>query len=113
MNTHFFSSAVSTIGRKVAPALLAASTLFGTLGFSSVASADERVVVAAPGPRVVVEPAVGGPIFVHRHRRVYVEPTYYGPTWFSGYGRGLGWGGYRGWGGFHGGGGGFHGGGRR
>ena len=52
MNTHFFASAV---GRWVAPSVLAASTFCGAMGVSSVASAQERVVVAAPVPRVVVE----------------------------------------------------------
>ncbi len=98
MNTHIFSA----FGRSVAPALLAASTMLGSLGFSSVASAQERVVVAAPAQEVVV----GAPVIV-RHRHALVSPYYYGgyfgPAWRGG------WGGYRGFGGFHGGG--FHGGG--
>jgi hypothetical protein len=38
MNTHLFAS----VGRWVAPLIVAATTFVGTLGFSSVASADER-----------------------------------------------------------------------
>jgi hypothetical protein len=113
MNTQIFSA----FGRSVAPVMLAASTLLGTLGFSSVASAQERVVVAAPAPVVVAAPqpvveevVVGGPRF---HVGPYVTPYYYGPGYARGYyGPGFrGYAGYRGWGGFHGGG--FHGGWRR
>ena len=51
MNTCIFAS----VGRRIAPALLAASALCGTVGFSSVASAAEVVVVA---PRPIVEKVV-------------------------------------------------------
>jgi hypothetical protein len=123
MNTYIFSAFGRTVARTFAPALLAASTLFGTLGVSSVASAQERVVVAAPaGAPVREEVLVGAPVVVHHRRRVpYVAPWYYGPSWGGYYGPGFrgygGWGGYhggwggRGWGGYHGGNGGFHGGG--
>jgi hypothetical protein len=105
MNAHYFASAV---GRWVAPAVLAASTFCGTLGFSSVASAQERVRVGvgAPhavmaGPRVAVEgprAVIGGPRVVVREP--VVAPYYYGygaPVWNAGYyGPAWGRGGYYG-----------------
>ena len=111
MITQIFSS---TFGRWVAPAALAAATFCGTLGVSSVASADEvvrvgvaprvvvaapRVVVAAPGvrPRVVVEPGavVGAPYYYGYGGPVLAGGYYPG---YYGYGRGWGYGG--GWGGY-------------
>jgi len=126
MNTHFFA----TVARRwIAPTLLAGATLCGTLGISSVASAEQRVAVGVRGPVGVARP--GARVVIRGGERV-VSPAYYGgPVWAPGYaqywgpeyyrgfgrpgfayGRGgfRGWGGERGLGGFHNGGG-FHGGG--
>ncbi len=109
MNTHLLASA---FGRWLAPVLLAATVVAGSLGFSSVASAQERGRGAGPhafvhGPgRFAPGPYVGP----YRHGYVpgWRRPGFGGRAW------GPGWGG-RGFhgGGFHGGGrgGGFHGGG--
>jgi hypothetical protein len=100
MNTPFFASVV---GRWVAPAVLGAASFAGTLGFSTVASAQERVVVA--GPRVVVGAPVVAPRVVVREPGVVlgapvVAPFYGGYYGGYGYGYGPGWGrdfGRRGW----------------
>jgi hypothetical protein len=127
MDTHSF---VSAVRRLIVPVALAGATMLGTLGFSTVASAQERGVavgVRAPGVRFEGRPGVrfeGRPGY-----NPYWYPGYYGgygvgPAWGGGYGYRGGFGG-RGWGGhapygeyrgggatFHGGGGGgFHGGG--
>ena len=96
MTTHIFS----TVGRWIAPLVLAAATFCGTLGFSSVASADEVVRVGV-GPRVVVAAPVVRPRVVVEPGAVVAAPYYYGyggPVWaggyypgYYGYGRG-GWG---------------------
>jgi hypothetical protein len=63
MSNYIFASA---IGRRIAPVLVAASALCGTLGLSSVASASEEIIVTAPvvekviveQPRPVVEKVI-------------------------------------------------------
>ena len=122
MDTHSF---VSAVRRLIVPVALAGATMFGTLGFSSVASAQERgghMAVGgrgAPGVRFEGRPGVrfeGRPGY-----NPYWNPgVYYGgygvPGWGGGYGNRGGWGG-RGWGGhapygeYRGGGATFHGGG--
>jgi hypothetical protein len=76
--------------RSLSPVVLAVSTLVGSLGVSSVASAEERVVVTAPAP--VAERAPG----------FRVARAFHGPRW--GFARrGVDrFRGFRGWGRFHG-----------
>ncbi len=121
MNKPFFASA---LGRWVAPAVLALATFVGTIGFSSVASAQQianpgapapvmqgarphRVIV--PGPRVVLQPPFVAPAYPYDDPVPYGR---YGHGWRHRWG-GHGWGGHgwrgHGWGGH---GGGFHGHGR-
>jgi hypothetical protein len=122
MDTHSF---VSAVRRMIVPVALAGATMFGTLGFSSVASAQEHVAVGVRAPGVRFEGRPGyNPYW---NPGVYYGGYGVGPGWGGGYGYRGGWGG-RGWGGhapygeyrgggatFHGGGahggGGFHGGG--
>ncbi len=57
MSSHIFASVARNVGRRVAPVLLAVSTLCGTVGYASVASADEVVVTPAVAEIVVPRPA--------------------------------------------------------
>ena len=119
MNTHFFFSAVR---RLIVPAALSGATVLGTLGFSTVASAQERGGArggsahgemgggrAAPGARL------GGRPGVRFEGRPGFNP-YWNGGYYGGYGVPAGpvWGGYgyRGWRGgeYRGGGATFHGG---
>ena len=109
-----FARFTSTIGRWIAPVVLAATVVAGSLGFSTVASAEER------GP-VVASHGVAGPRGGFRgpgaapYHRGFVTPGWRGRHWGPGYAWGRpGWRApargfrgpaLRGGGGFHGGGG--------
>jgi len=97
MNIQSFASFAR---RTLVSGVLAATALAGTLGYASIASADERVIVTAPRPVVevvrpapVVEEVVGGPV-------VYGPRVRFEPGFRYGYGYGVygrpGFYGYRG-----------------
>ncbi len=89
MNSRIFST-FGAFARFVAPALLAATAFAGTLGVSSVASAEEREVVRVAGPRLVAPGvAIVGPRVVVREPRLIAPAPRVVVDGYAPYGRGV------------------------